>query len=312
MTTPKTTPTTGGANRATEPRWETPRDGLAVVRLRHRCVAGRLGAFLFLSDAHWDSTHCDRKLLTRHLDAAKKIGAQVVSIGDFFDAMQGRDDPRRRASELRPEYATVDDYYGAIARDAGAYLSDYPIAAMSDGNHEDAVKHRRGVDLTRLVADRLGITRLSYSGFVAFQLSRDNGSSWRYVVWYHHGYGGGGPVTKGLIQFARQTSCFRADAYIMGHVHEMTMHQTTEQHVRPDFSGIVERPVVHLRGAGYKAEHWDTNSWGNMRGMQPKPRGSWLLEFVAVKSPDSPSGHLTIKPQWSAWNEHQMPGFDPR
>lgn len=271
---------------------------------------------LFLSDAHFDSRHCDRELLTRHLEGAKRIGATVVSVGDFYDVMQGRDDPRRRASELRPEYL-VDDYLGAIARDGAEFLSRYPIVAMSDGNHEDAVTHRRGFDLTRLTLERVNQSRdakskaiqLDYTGFIAFQLSRDNGSSWRYVVWYHHGYGGGGPVTKGIIQFARQSPHFAADAYLMGHVHESTFHQTTYCQVNADFSGVIERPVVHVRGGGYKAEHWDPGSWGTRRGMQPKPRTSWLLQFVASRQ-GSPGGHPTIRPVWSQWDAYGMPGAD--
>jgi len=289
--------------------WRYVGPGLTHVRISHSNKVGRIASVLFLSDAHFDSRYCHRALLKKHLDAAKSINAAIVSIGDFYDAMQGRDDPRRRASELRPEYLT-DDYLGQIARDGVQFLEPYPIAAMSDGNHEDAITHRRGVNLTRMTVDALNQTRnddqkvlmIDYSGFIVFQLTRSNGSSWRYVVWYHHGYGGGGPVTKGLIQYARQTPHYVADAYLMGHVHESTFHQTTRCQVSQDYSKIVEKPIVHVRGGGYKAEHWSPSSWASQKGMQPKPRTSWLLQFIVAKD--------TIRPAWCQWDAYAMPGAD--
>ena len=42
---------------------------------------------LFISDVHYDSVKCDRSLLHRHLEEARRIGAGVFIFGDLFDVM---------------------------------------------------------------------------------------------------------------------------------------------------------------------------------------------------------------------------------
>ena len=59
--------------------------------------------FLLMSDNHHDSIYCNRDLETEHLEEAKRRNARVFIFGDFFDAMQGRFDPRRSMDELRKD-----------------------------------------------------------------------------------------------------------------------------------------------------------------------------------------------------------------
>lgn len=59
---------------------------------------------LLMSDLHWDNPHCDRALLKKDLEAAKKGGHDIFINGDFFCAMQGKYDGRRSKSEIRPEH----------------------------------------------------------------------------------------------------------------------------------------------------------------------------------------------------------------
>jgi hypothetical protein len=56
---------------------------------------------LFISsDLHIDSVLCNRDKLLGDLTDAKERGAMILLIGDVFDAMQGRFDPRRSLDEL--------------------------------------------------------------------------------------------------------------------------------------------------------------------------------------------------------------------
>ena len=73
---------------------------------------------LLMSDIHYDSKYCDRKLLKRDLDNANKENALILIAGDFFDAMQGKKDLRGSYDELRPEYKT-DKYFDVIVDEIG-------------------------------------------------------------------------------------------------------------------------------------------------------------------------------------------------
>ena len=59
---------------------------------------------LCTSDRHHDSISCDRELELAHLKQAKEKNAYIIDVGDLFDCMQGKFDPRRTYSHLRPEY----------------------------------------------------------------------------------------------------------------------------------------------------------------------------------------------------------------
>jgi UDP-2,3-diacylglucosamine pyrophosphatase LpxH len=95
---------------------------------------------LFLmSDIHFDSIYCEDKLLTRDLDLAKKEGKWIIINGDWFDAMQGRKDPRGRLDELRPELKT-EKYFDVLVDTTVQYLEPYQenILLFAYGNHEQA------------------------------------------------------------------------------------------------------------------------------------------------------------------------------
>lgn len=64
-----------------------------VVTLRH-CGVGAdwRQRYLLLADVHFDSPHCNRRLLRSLLTEAQETGAGVFVFGDWFDGMQGRDD----------------------------------------------------------------------------------------------------------------------------------------------------------------------------------------------------------------------------
>ena len=102
---------------------------------------------LFMSDVHFDATGCDRAMLVRHLDKAKKTGSKIFILGDFWDAMQGRSDRRGSKSALRDEYL-ASHYFNAIVDDAVEFLEPYMenIAAWALGNHETAVMHHHEID----------------------------------------------------------------------------------------------------------------------------------------------------------------------
>lgn len=90
-----------------------------------------------LSDVHFDSVACDRGAVKRHLDKALNENALIIIGGDWFDAMQGKFDPRRNMDELRPEYR-CEKYYDVVVEDSAEFLKPYAknIIAVTQGNHE--------------------------------------------------------------------------------------------------------------------------------------------------------------------------------
>ena len=112
----------------------------------------------------------------------------------------------------------------------------------------------------------------------SFRTEHGNGMS--YKMKYFHGSGGGGPVTKGVIQNQRaMASVHGADCYWSGHVHE----SYTMTHMCESLSGNhrpILKEVLHVRTPTYKEEYGDgTKGWHVMRGAPPKPLGCYVLDL---------------------------------
>jgi hypothetical protein len=119
-----------------------------------------------------------------------------------------------------------------------------------------------------------------YGGWIVWSFRMDSGNGMAYKLKYFHGSGGGGPVTKGVIQNQRaMASVHGADCYWSGHVHE----SYTMTHVVESLSGNnrpVLKEVLHVRTPTYKEEYGDgTKGWHVMRGAPPKPLGCYVLDL---------------------------------
>jgi len=224
--------------------------------------------FLLQSDVHWDNPKCDRKKLKRHLDLALKRNAPVLDFGDFFCAMQGKYDRRSSKKDIRAEHQN-NNYVG---------------------NHESAIHKNHETDLNDRLAERIrsngGIARRGgYSGYIRFHISNNGRRNNSLKLWYFHGSGGGGPVTRGVIQTARQ-AVYVSDADIVatGHVHESW--QLAVQRIRLNISDeIVHERQTHVKIAGYKEEYEDGHGgWHIETGKPPKPTGAWWLRIYQPKN----------------------------
>jgi predicted phosphodiesterase len=244
---------------------------------------------LLRSDAHQDNVHCRRDIEERHLREAERRNALILDFGDLFCAMNGKYDKRSDKSSLRPEHSTG-DYLDALVRTAADRYQPHAKrwVLMARGNHETKIKERHETDLTeRLVStlrDRTGCQTVAggYTGWVRIMIDRQRHCD-RRVLWYTHGYGGGGQVTADMIQSQRQAAYIaNADFIVSGHTHD-AWHRRM---VRLDLNaaGNVEQRSMHLIKIPTYKDEYGTGKGGWMveRGINPKPLGAvWLRMFLS-------------------------------
>lgn len=268
--------------------------------------------FLVMSDIHFDSAHCDRSQFFRDLDFGVEYGAQILIVGDFFDAMNGRFDPRRDMSELRPEYRRP-DYYDYIVKDATTQLKRYAdhILMVTNGNHELSVlKNANTALIARFTEGLSSESHKVYSGgYGGIILLKQKDIITK--VKYFHGSGGEAPVTRGAIQTNRQ-AVFLPDFQIVlnGHSHHMYWMPIVRERVLDDGTHYFD-VQHHVRTPGYQMSYGDgSGGWEVTRGGVPKPTGSFILDIkddtilptplIHVPKPISPVTDLfigTIFPQ---------------
>jgi predicted phosphodiesterase len=236
-----------------------------------------------MSDLHWDSAHCEREILKSHLEAAKKENAMIIMAGDVFDLMQGKWDPRRDQSVLRPEHRG-NCYLDSVLETAVEWFKPYAktIALISPGNHETSVQARNDTDIIQRFADGLrphGFRGAvgQYWGWVLFQ-SHINKTVLSRRIHYHHGYGGGGEVTRGLIDNSRTRGMYEGgDVYLSGHIHRRNADENNP--IRVTSTGKLEMAQqFFLRCAAYKNEHKD--GWHVSKGRAARPIGGWAIDFT--------------------------------
>lgn len=249
------------------------------------------------SDIHIDAVTCNRKYLIQDLNEAVKRDAMIFIIGDLFDAMQGRFDPRRSMDSLRPEYRR-NDYYDFVIRDVGDILSPYAkfITMISDGNHELSVLKNANTNLADRLVERLNNTHGGkvlhggYGGWVRFMMEKNGTPQGSIKLKYFHGSGGEAPVTRGALQTSRQ-QVYLPDADIIanGHSH----HQYWIPIVRERLSNKGELrfdACQHIRTPGYNQEYGDgSTGWAATSGKVPKPIGGFWIKFALMQHPTTPT-----------------------
>lgn len=247
-------------------------------------------SILFLGDLHLDSSRTDRHAVKRLLDEAVDREALIVLLGDVFDVMQGHMDRRASLSALRKDYAEqAGGYLGAVLDDVTNFLLPYAknMWVILQGNHESSVLKYAGVRIEQLLAVELNraggnISTPGYQTYAAVRLTKgfDKERFSSVPFWIAHGHGGGGEVTKGVIQAQRRAVTYPDARFVVsGHVHSSyfvahdqwrLMHST----LRP-YPAEQEHYVVNTfkdefsSGMGYHVE----------KGRGPKLPSGWWARF---------------------------------
>lgn len=269
------------------PNWtlETVSRNVHVVRSSAQNSRWEMWALL-MSDEHWDNPDCDLALLKEHHDEARRRGAVILKAGDTFCAMGGKWDKRSDKSKLRPEHQT-NRYFDALVDTAAKWYKPYVqnIAVIAQGNHETSVASHHETDLVDRLCERLraydGITQPGgYGGWLKFQFGYHSTKTQSYRIYYHHGFGGGGPVTMGKIDYSRYLmQVANADCIVAGHVHYKECFPVKRSHLN-DANQVEQRTVQMVRCGSYKDEYRDGHGgWHVEKGRGPRPLGGYWLRF---------------------------------
>ena len=242
--------------------------------------------FLLSADRHHDNIYCDRQLEKKHLDQAKERNAYILDFGDLFCAMQGKFDKRKSYDDIRPE-DVGDDYFDRIVRHAAEFYAPYAkqFLLIGKGNHESKVLKHNSTCLPSQLVDKLNykyggsVYNGGYGGWVEFKFVVNKTKRKSLHLKYHHGAGGGGPVTKGVIQANRQGVYLPdADIVVNGHTHDSWVLPIARERLR---AGVIGRDLCwFVRTPGYKNEYNDgSGGFAVEKWMPPKPLGATWLRF---------------------------------
>lgn len=239
------------------------------------------------SDAHHDNPHSRHDLERKHLDMALERDAIIIDAGDLFCAMQGRGDPRGHKSAVRPENNN-DRYLDSIIESAYEFYRPYAghWAVQATGNHEASVTLRKETDLIQRWCT---LMNMGGSGKIVSVGMRSN-VLWRFKgqgackesltvrMNIQHGYGGGGPITRDVIQASRKAIYLSdSDIVISGHTHDAWVFPIKRESTTSSGRAVFNHQW-HVKTPTYKDE-FTPNGWATSKGMPPKPLGCIWLRF---------------------------------
>lgn len=280
----------------------------ASVTLEIPSASTQRQSVMLTSDVHFDSIGCDVDLLTKHLKLAEEKQSPVLIAGDWFDAMQGRDDPRRSIEELKQEYK-VASYFDAIVLDASAFLRKFkvPYYIIGLGNHETSVLNKISTNLVERLCYDLRLNgqpaeAMGYWGYVRFMFKykKGNGNATK-LLYFHHGSSNGAPVTKGVIQVARQGVYLQAPDFVLnGHNHQAYTMPVQVERLNQNTMMPYTETVWYLRTPGYKRsapDAMETWGFGAERHRAPTPRGSLFLDMEYAHGTETVTTEIVQKIQ---------------
>jgi len=202
--------------------------------------------------------------------------------------MQGKYDPRSNMDDIRPEDKGA-LYLDLIVDHAAEVYAPYAdlFKLIGLGNHETKIAERHGTNLISNLVHRLNKDHGGhcfvggYGGWVRFAFRIHKTVKCSRLLKYYHGSGGGGPVTRGVIQTNRQAVYLPdADIVVNGHTHD-AYHVPIARERLTQRNNVTTDIVHFIRTPTYKDDYRKgADGWHVITGKPPKPKGCAWLHFV--------------------------------
>ena len=262
-------------------------------RFEIECDSSETITLFNTSDWHFDNPKCNRKLLFKHLDEALERNALITITGDLLCLMNGRYDPRRNKSAIRPEH-NKENYLDLVINDTAEKLRPYAknIILISKGNHETSVSLRMETDIIERLVERLNVLENTniqvgeYTGYYTLCFSYKNGCRKTLDIGYSHG-NWGGVITKGTLSVVRYASMMPdCDIIFGGHTHDgwiVTHPRLRKNHTKKKVEVVNQ---WHIKTGTYKEEFDQGKGWAVERIAMPKFLGSCFTEVFYHQNKD--------------------------
>lgn len=171
------------------------------------------------ADEHIGDEHSDIKRVIERIEYVKNTpNAYCILNGDIMD--------NATKTSIGDTYTQVFNPMEQLARavELFAPIKD-KILCITHGNHENRTYKKEGINLSRLIADQLGLgDKYTPTSALIFVRFGEGGASTRYrktcyTIYTLHGSGGGRKEGAKAIRLADMASIIDADIYIHSHTH---------------------------------------------------------------------------------------------
>ena len=232
-----------------------------------------------LGDIHLGSPECDIPMLKSIVAKIKKRKAKVILLGDLID-LGLRESPGASVYEhnMTPK-EQVSEIIKILEPIKGQILS------ANTGNHEYRLTRSTGIDLSEILAEKLGVNYGKYQCVNTIKLGKQ-----KYNIFSTHGAGSGQTTESRVNSFKKYLEQIDSDVLLFGHCHDLSHRVFTKR-------------IITEKGFDYKNTHlvlcgnflnFD-NSYGELKGYPILKKGCPLIKLY----PDKHKVEVSL--EWFQW-----------
>lgn len=238
------------------------------------------------ADEHIGDEHCDIKRVMERIEYVKNTpNAYCILNGDLMD--------NATKTSIGDTYTQVFNPMGQLERAVELFtpIKD-KILCITQGNHENRTYRKEGINLSRLIADQLGIAdRYSPTSAVVFlrfgETSRGkketNGSGnirkICYTLYVLHGSGGGRKEGAKAIRLADMASIIDTDIYIHSHTHLPMIMKQAFHRIDPRNSAVALVTKLFVNTAA----NLDYGGYGEAQAFKPASKDTPVIYLSGTK-----------------------------
>lgn len=234
--------------------------GIYLCNPRPICCTKKEQGLFLASDPHLGSAQTNYELLESELKQAFRRNDRILLNGDIFDNnlpgmkkhnpsslhkdLQGCNDPMNRCMEM------AEKIFLPFVKN---------IDLIGEGNHDARSEKVLGYNPVTALVERLNsksgssIAYGGYCGLLNYAITLNDDLTTNYVIYYHHGYGGGSGLSASLRDFEDLMQIEDVDLFWLGH-----RHSKLNAHIRrfsPSLvTGLSLREVRFVRTGSYQDE----------------------------------------------------------
>lgn len=216
-------------------------------------------------DWHIGSGDCDIEKLKAHIRWLNETDCRIILMGDLLEFATSTSVGSGWAMQTQNPQEQIDAIYLLLEP-----LKN-KILLMLTGNHEERARKSTGLDPTKILADRLGVTYAGYACMVYVRVGTEN-----YVMHVQHG-SSGAMYLRTKMQALMKTADFidGVDVFCMGHVHELGT-AAQEYFVYDKRMKARKKRTRHFVLTGHYLEY---GGYAEMKNMAPGKSGSPNITF---------------------------------
>ena len=226
-------------------------------------------------DMHYGSPNFNKQMFMKNLEwAYKNKNVYIIGMGDWLESSTRHS----VGAGVYEQKETVHEQMDTIIKLFKPFADEGRLLGITNGNHEDRIYDTSGFDVSRVMAEILGVKYFHNGGFFKLRIEDLEGNYKNYHIYATHGSSSATlPYTKikGCLKIA---NFIDADIYLMGHVHDEQVH-TQEFMSIDNRSGMIVSNNKYFVLTGHYLDWKD--SYAQKKNMIPSKQGTPKIKLHA-------------------------------